>query len=190
MIGRVLFFLCIAVTTVANAEGVDCLFSGSIFKMDARSHGNLAIELRQVVTNNPEAVCKTLDVNSVLAGMRIPHAKVKVGDKVKLKFNCASSEICTLSSINPVPKDEKTKCADASGEWGTWTKHDAVIKNETCRIKAKDAQQPCLDGKDCSTGKCEYDSQAETGFCSEYGSSEGCHIWMKEGTAQNKVCVD
>lgn len=84
----------------------------------------------------------------------------------------------------------KAKCLKAGGEWNTWSKYEASTNTKSCRIKATDAGKICGDGKECSTGLCEFDSKTKSGQCTQYSGGNGCHAWMENGQAGPTICVD
>jgi hypothetical protein len=84
----------------------------------------------------------------------------------------------------------KAKCLKAGGEWGTWTKYEGANNIQSCRMKTKDGGKLCGDGKECTTGLCEYDSVAKAGRCAKFNSTSGCHVWMENGKPGPELCKD
>lgn len=98
--------------------------------------------------------------------------------------------ILITSSSFAANKTGKAKCLRTGGEWGTWSVYQASQKMETRRYVAKDAGKSCTDGKECSVARCEYDPETKTAQCAKYEGGYGCHIWMKDGKPQPKLCKD
>ena len=96
----------------------------------------------------------------------------------------------SLATSSDTSIRSKAKCLKAGGEWRSWTKYEGAKNIASCRIKSKDRGKPCSDGKECSTGLCEYDSATEAGVCFAYKNTGGCHSWMNDGKPQSTICKD
>lgn len=79
----------------------------------------------------------------------------------------------------------KEECLAKAGVWQKW----GLAQLEYCQIPAKDAGKSCTDQSQCTYG-CISETGIIPGKCATYKNTFGCFSPVKDGKAEQALCVD
>jgi hypothetical protein len=97
-------------------------------------------------------------------------------------------EKVSCKNIQPQTGDASSKeeCLTKGGIWQSW----GPYSEKYCQIPASDADKSCMDGSECTLGKCISRNEEIPGKCQIYKNTFGCYSFVEKGQIGHKICFD